>query len=170
MPQAPKKMLMTSSIPANLRLRDDVRVKLLGGQAGIESDMHKICDRIAEISPRLFIIQLEDSDARSWLIMEQTVHGSEELVYKTNELDARVLAKIRYMRSVPLEKRVAKLEAEIKAEEAAAHENEMEEFYEKMGEDFHKQLAHDGFISHTGKSFAKRGVVMPHNKPKVANA
>ncbi|WP_281783776.1 hypothetical protein [Sinimarinibacterium flocculans] len=170
MPQAPQKMLLTSSIPANLRLRDDVRVKLLGGSAGIESDMHRICERIALISPNLFIVQLEDSDARSWLIMEQTKHGSEELVYKTDELDARVLTKIRYMRSVPLEKRVAKIEAEIEAEKAAAHENEMEELYEKMGADFHKQLAHDGFITHTGKSFAKRGVVLNHNKPKVANA
>lgn len=154
MPNAPI-YLPESSAPSNLHLRKDVRSRL------IESDMFDICTRIKEISEDLFIVELEDQSAHSYVIMEKTVSGKEELVMKVKELDARILTKLQYLRKVPLEQRVKEIEAEHAREIKADHEANMERLYDRMGGQFHRELERCGFITHRGKSYAKKGVAQP---------
>jgi hypothetical protein len=138
--------------PSNLHLRPSVKTRYVDG------DMFNICERLAEISPRLFIVEMAEGDDCSYAIMEHADHGVESLVCKVKELDARVLDRVQRMLHIPFEHRLAEIEKENAKYEADHHEDILEGMYERMGHQFRYQLEHDGFITHRGISYPKRGV------------
>lgn len=142
-------MLPDGMAPANLHLRASTKTRYVDG------DMFDICGRLAEISPRLYIVELTEGDNAAYVIMESCDDQVQRQVMKVAELDARVLEQVRYLLHVPFEHRYAAIEAENAKFEADHHENILEEQYEKMGGQFRKQLEHDGFITHRGVSYPK---------------
>jgi hypothetical protein len=123
----------------------------------VEGDLYDICHRIKEIDPNLFIVQLVDDAANcNFAIMEYCSDGMERLVFKTKELDQRILTRLQEMLAVPFEQRFAMIEAEIDREEEAEKERASEELYENMGRPMWKQLHDSGFI--------QRGVSFPKTK------
>ena len=148
-------MLPEGMAPSNLHLRPSVKVRYIDG------DLFDICERLAEISTRLFIVELAEGGDCIYAIMEHADNGVAELVIKVKELDARIIEKVEYMLRVPFEHRLAVVDAENAKYEADHHENILEETYDKMGGMFRKQLEHDGFITHRGVSYPKIGVAAP---------
>ena len=152
-------MLPDGLAPSNLHLRSSVKVRYIDG------DMFDICGRLAEIDPRLFIVELSDSevDGAKYVIMEHCADGVARMAIpeRLKELDARVLERVQYLLHVPFEHRLAAIEAENAKYEADHHENILDEMYEKMGGEFRRQLEHDGFITHRGVSYPKLGVAAP---------
>lgn len=148
-------MLPDGMAPSNLHLRPSVKARFVDG------DMFSICERLAEISPRLYIVELTEGDGAAYAIMEAADDQVQRLVFKVKELDARVLDRVRYILSVPFEHRLAAVEAENAKYEADHHEAMLEGTYERMGGMFRRQLEHDGFITHRGVSYPKIGVAAP---------
>lgn len=126
--------------PDNLSLDPSVRASL------VESDMYDICERIKEIDPNLKIVHLIDGETQSFVIMETGKDGKEYYVMKAKELDARILEKLRYLLHVPFEERIRILEKGNKEFEAAEHERELDELYERVGRPMWTELERTGFI------------------------
>lgn len=129
-----------SAAPNNLHFAEDVKATI------IEADLYNICERLREVDPSLFIILLEDGNDHRFTIMEKCDDGWDRLVWSVDALDARVIDKARYLKSVPFEHRVdeaEKVEARMIAEKEA---EAFEEFYDKLGGPMKRQFAHDGFI------------------------
>lgn len=148
-----KELVLPGVTPANLKLDGRYRSAL------VTSDMYNICNRLAELNPRLMIHELVDTftGEHAYCIMEQTPDG-DKLVFKTKELDARVLEEVRYLMSVPFEYRYAQSLKLIEKLEAEAHQKELDELYENLGRQMLSQFEHDGFIETRGISYPKRGV------------
>ena len=147
-------MLPEGMAPANLHLRPSTKTRY------VDSDMFDICGRLAEISPRLYIVELTEADNSAYVIMESCDDLVQRQVYKLQkgqELDARVITKVQYLLNVPFAHRYAAIEKENAKYEADHHEALLDEAYEKMGGQFRKQLEHDGFITHRGTSYPLRG-------------
>jgi hypothetical protein len=83
------------------------------------------------------------------------------MVMKTDVLDGRVLEKMEYLLRVPFDKRFEEAERLEREAEDAIRKEAMEETYEAVGHDIHRQLWHDGFIEHRGTSYPTRGVSQP---------
>lgn len=147
-----KLILPHRTAPSNLNLRPSVKVRY------IESDLYDICRRIQEISPNLFILELEEGDTASFAIMEHCRDGVERLVYKVEELDGRVVERLRYLMSVPLMERIEAANREEHKFEEDRKEAELEHLYETLGGPMHTQMVHDGF-SLGNKSYPKSGHV-----------
>jgi hypothetical protein len=148
-------MLPDGMAPSNLHLRPSVKTRYVDG------DMFDICERLAEISTRLYIVELVDDGKAAYAIMEHADDGVQRLVMKVKELDARILEKVRYMLHVPFAQRLAAVDAENAKYEADHHERILDETYERMGGQFRRQLWHDGFIEHRDVSYPKIGVAAP---------
>jgi hypothetical protein len=123
-----------------------------------------ICERIKEFDDQIeghlliFVMGDKTNSGRKFSIVEVEPDGHERFLWNTDELDARVLDKIRYMLHVPFNKRFAeaeKLEAKWREQN---REKELDELVENLGLPMHRQLEHDGFIESRGKSYAKRGI------------
>ena len=140
--------------PSNLHLRPSVKARY------IDSDMFDICERLAEIDPRLYIVELTEEDEANYMVMEHCADGVVRAVtpQPVKELDARVLERIRYLMHVPFEHRYAAAERENEKYEQDCHEAELERIYEQMGHVFRRQLWHDGFIDSRGVSYPTVGV------------
>lgn len=130
----------------------------------VTADMFHISQRIQEVSPRLFIQELDPPTVwkdQTWnYVIVEVPEGmhTEQWVYGAAALDARVIEHVEYLLNVPFAKRfeeAEKLEAKREAEDI---DNQLEEALENWGWDFRKQLEHDGFINGRGKSYAKSGV------------
>ncbi len=144
-----------TAAPSNLHLSPDVQACV------VESDMYDICERIKEISPRLYIIDLrDDKHNHKYAVMEDCKDGQQRLVARYAELDARILENLRYMAKVPLAERVRILEKENEDFERASREANFEELYERLGGPMYNQLEHDGFVQRP-KSYPKVGVAKP---------
>lgn len=117
--------------------------------------MYGICERIAEISPRLHVWLLtKDDDPRfTYLITEHCEDGVERKVFKVKELDGRVEQKLRKLYGVPLSVRLQLIEKENDEFERQAREDELDDLYERMGRPMWTELEKTGFI--------KRGVSYP---------
>ena len=126
--------------PSNLSLDPSVRAGL------VESDMYNICERIKELDPNLKIIHLIDGETQSFVIMETGRDGKEYYVMKTSELDGRVLEKLRYLLHVPFEDRIKALEKGNEEFEKKAHEDALDELYERVGRPMWTTLEKTGFI------------------------
>lgn len=135
----------------------------------VTADMFHIAQRLQEIDPSLFIQSLEKpthwkDQTWNYTIVEVDAAGTEHWVYGAEALDARVIEHVEYLLSVPFAERFAIAEQLEAKREADDIDNQMEEALENWGWDFRKQLEHDGFISHRGKSYAKRGVATHASK------
>jgi hypothetical protein len=144
-------ILPGSSLPANIRLKQSVRATV------VEHDLYDIGRRLQEMHPAIYCLQLEEDDRAAWAIMEDCTDGVQRLMFKTDALDQRVLAKVARIMHVPFEQRLAEAEREVAEHEAKKRETEMEELYERMGRPMWSQMEHDGFIQRN-RSYAKGGV------------
>lgn len=140
-----------TSAPSNLHLPAGARAMPIDG------DLLNICERVKEISPALSILLLEHDDNFAWAIMETAADGTEMLVFRTTELDGRVIDKLRQLMAKPLNERMAELEKQEYKMQEEQHDAELELLYETLGRPMWTQLEHDGFIQR-GVSYPKRGV------------
>lgn len=132
--------LLVGGIPDNLNIPP------MGHRAPVvEGDVYNICERLKEYNPSLFIV-FHPEDDHPYVIMERTERGSEEFVYKTKELDARIFDRLDYIQRVPLSKRLDIIEAEEKAWELAWKEQELDDLYERVGRPMWTELDKTGFI------------------------
>lgn len=130
-----------SAAPHNLHLADNVHAAM------VEGDLYDVCNRIKEIDPSLFIVQLtDDANNCQFAVMEHCQDGMDRLVFKTQYLDQRILSKIQRMLEIPFEERFDAVCAEIDRQEAERREEESNEFYERMGGPMYSELARTGFI------------------------
>lgn len=148
-------MLPDGLAPSNLHLRPSVKARFVDG------DMFDICERLAEVDPTLYIVELAEGDDAVYAIMEACLDGQQRLVCKVDALDGRVIQRVQKLLFVPFEHRLAAIEAENEKFEREHHENILERQYEQIGAAFQRQLWHDGFIEHRETSYAKRGVAQP---------
>lgn len=125
--------------------------------AEVEGDVYDICERLKELDPRLHIILIEDGEQHAYVIMEHCDDGVERMVFKTKELDPRILDKARELLYVPFEDRLKKIDRENEAYEQAFKEEELDRLYEDFGGPMYNQLEHDGFITRS-KSYPKLGI------------
>lgn len=139
-------LLPEGSVPTNLHLNPNTdRARL------VTSDMYHICERIREIDPRLYIVELEretrEGSKYGFAIMERCEDGVDRLVLRASQrgLDERILEKLRRIMALDLHARIAELDREREKWEAEQHENELEKLYEEMGGKMHRQLVADGF-------------------------
>ena len=137
--------------PSNLHLREGVRARF------VESDLFDIADRLRELSDRLFLVELTEQDDCSFVVMEMCEDGTERVVFRVKELDARVIARVREIMFVPFEHRFAAAEAAEEKHNAERADLELEQLYETVGRPMLTQLEHDGFIQRT-TSYGKRGL------------
>jgi hypothetical protein len=137
--------------PTNLRLTREDAANM------VEGDVYNICERVAEISDRLFIAP-QFGQPKPWVVMETGNDGVDYFVLSAEELDARIIDRINYIRGVPFEKRMATLEAENEAWEKQQHDEELDRLYEQIGAPMKSQFYHDGFIEHRAESYPKAGV------------
>lgn len=113
----------------------------------VEGDLYNICERIKEVDPSLYVVQLSDDARCSFAIMEDCEDGNQRLVCKCKELDQRIIDKMLYLKSVPFEKRFAEIEAEIEKEEEEREQYESDKLYETMGAPMLRELERTGFIT-----------------------
>ena len=130
----------------------------------VTADMFNIAERLKEISPDLYIIELErkseEGSAFGFAIMERCGDGVDRLVFRASRvgmesgqgigLDGRVLERLRYMMSLGLHERIALIDREREKWEAEQAEAALEEMYERMGGEMYHQLHRNGF-AHGGK-------------------
>lgn len=129
----------------------------------VTADMFHISQRIQEVSPSLFIQELDPptqwkDQTWNYAIVEVDEHGTDRWVYGAEALDARVIEHVEYLLHVPFSERFAEAEKLEANREADDQERQLEEALENWGWDFRKQLEHDGFINDRGKSYPKSGV------------
>lgn len=131
--------------PDNLRVPDGARAHL------VESDVYKICERLKEIDPNLYLYALDppvtfgDKTYR-WSVNEFCADRVERLVGRFEFLDARIIEHIQYLAHVPFAQRFKEAERVADKLEQDHKERELEELYETMGGPMLRQLEHDGFI------------------------
>jgi hypothetical protein len=138
--------------PSNLHLKPSVKTRF------VESDVFDICHRLAEISPRLYLVELTDTeqpDRAAWVVMEACADGVQRRVNKYQELDQRMLEDVQKMLRIPFEHRVAAAAAEIDAHNAKIETDAIDRLYETMGERFRYQLHRNGFIDGRPTSYPK---------------
>lgn len=126
----------------------------------VDGDVYNISERIAEIDPSLWIDPLDPpvtigDQTWNWAITELCADGVERLVFRTAELDARILEHVQYLLHVPFEHRFAEAEAREVKIEAERKENELNELYENIGGPMRIDLERCGFADRP-ESYAKR--------------
>jgi len=136
-------VLPETARPANLTLSRGSRARVL------TSDLYDICNRVAEIDPSLYIIELDHDDPRPyrWIVMEHCKDGVDRMALRVREgeLDARVLEKLRHQLAVPLRDRLEQLDREAEGYRKQYLEDEADRLYERIGPAFRKQLHDCGF-------------------------
>ncbi len=138
--------------------------------AQITSDVYSICTRLQELSPRLTLHWVEDSNPRAkdsiaFVVVETFTNAEgqpeDAVVWKARKLHPEIVETVRYFMNVPLSKRYAQMEAAAEKIDRDREEDHFAELYENMGRPMWAQLEHDGFIEQRGVSFPKRGVAAP---------
>lgn len=132
--------------PSNLHLNPDTdKVRL------VSSDLYRICDRIKEISDRLYLVELQRNSSEGekfgYALMEKQPN-MDYLVFRIamTDLDGRVLERIRYLMSLGLHERIAICDKEREKWEADKHEDDMEELWETMGGPMYLEMERTGFF------------------------
>lgn len=131
--------------PNNIRTGGRFQVEAVSG------DMFSISERLRELNPRLYISVIEDrmegaTHPVTYVIMEQTNKGTEEVVFKCFALDARVIEHVRYLMKVPFAQRFAEAEKELDKYEADEKVNEMDRLVEDLGLPMLRELKQTGFL------------------------
>lgn len=151
------------AVPNNLHLDPSLKIALVDG------DLYGICDRIKEeVSPDLYIVQaIDDEQGKcSYTVMEKCEDGTDRLVFKADEIDQRIIEKLKYMLDVPFEQRWQKIADEIDANEAQRKADDSEEFYERMGAPMLAELGRTGFIQRK-ESYRKRTTPEKNKRGKL---
>jgi len=125
--------------PNNLRLAEGSKGRL------IQSDLYDICSRVAEVSPNLYIVELEGNDQHAFAIMEKCKDGVDRLAIKVKQLDGRVIDRLKYLMSMPLTARLEQLEKDEHRLQEEQKEEELEKLYEQVGDPMRYQFIKDGF-------------------------
>lgn len=123
----------------------------------VEHDMYSIAQRVREVDKSLRIAFHPGRD-EPYTIMERGSDGVDRFVFRTAELDGRIIEKLHYLLNVPFEKRFAevqRLEAKNKQEYA---QYERDKMYAEIGEPMLPALVKAGAIDSRPQSFPKRGV------------
>jgi hypothetical protein len=150
--------------PTNLHLNPNTDKARL-----VTADMFNIAERIAEISPSLYILELERESAEGaafgFAIMEHCIDGIDRLVFRASKpgmeskagigLDGRVLERLRHIMALSLHDRIAVCDRERAKWEAEQAENALEQLYETMGGEMYDNLHRHGFV-HVPKSMSVR--------------
>lgn len=114
----------------------------------VNHDVFHISERLEEISPHL-LISAHDTKRMgpfTWnFTISELVPGGERLVFRAEELDARIVTHVQYIMSVPWEKRFAAMEAEEAKWAEECHQKALDEMYENMGGEMRHQLYRCGF-------------------------
>lgn len=106
----------------------------------VDQDVLGIVQRVKEIDPNLSII-LHENHRHPFVVMEQCVDGSCRMVSRYAALDARILDDLRYMLSVPFDKRFEALTRRIDAEnEAQEHKWQDSEQWDEFVWNFRQAL------------------------------
>lgn len=125
----------------------NLRIPGLRKRVVVEHDVHGVCDELAEEFPNVYIVLAEDFDGNhAFHIMERADDGVDYLCFKVDELDKRVVDRLKRIANIPFAERYAAAEKEEQEAKAAADEAASEELYERMGGPMYTQLAKDGFI------------------------
>lgn len=144
--------LPAGTAPSNLVLPPGIEPRM------VESDVYGICERVAEISPRLKVVVLEGQE-HPFAIMESCDDGVERLVFKVRELDNRVVEKLRRIMAMPLSERLRQIERDERRFKEQERERELEELYERVGRPMWTLLDRCGFLeAPRGVSYPKAGV------------
>jgi hypothetical protein len=124
----------------------------------VESDVFNICNRLREVDRSLYVYDFGRDARPRYSVCEMCRDGVERLVYRVNELDARVVEHVQYLLHVPFETRFAQAEALETKHNEEQKQYELDKLTNEVGLPMLRQLEHDGFIETRGKSYAKRGV------------
>lgn len=133
--------LAVAGRPTNLRIPG------LRKQVVVEHDVLGVCDELAEEFPNVYVVLSEDFDGNhGFHVMERGDDGVDYLCFKVDELDKRVVQRLKRIAHIPFEERFAAAEKEEQAAKIAADQAASEELYERMGGPMYTQLGKDGFV------------------------
>jgi hypothetical protein len=135
-----------SAAPNNLHFPPHVKATL------VEKDVFNICERLAEIDKSLFVIAVEGDRDCAFVIMEHCADGTDRLVWKAKELDARAVEKAEKLRAVPFEHRFKAIADQIDKEEQEQREHDLDELYERLGAPMLRELERTNFIDRKSKT------------------
>ena len=132
----------------------------------VTADVFHIAERIREIEQgnRLYIQafdkpqRLPDGQVWNFIVVEVDEGGAEHWVTPARELDSRLIEHVQYLLRVPFKQRYEEAERLIAKREQEEMDRQLDEALEGWGWDMRRQLEHDGFIEHRGRSFPKRGI------------
>lgn len=142
--------LILPYVPANVR--PDGRYKA----TEITSDVYHVAEQLSELNPRLVVNCTTDTATGQYAftIVEQNVPTPtgpvDQVVFRCNALDSRVVEHVRYLLHVPFDKRFAEAERIAAKHEADSAENESEMLVEKIGLPMLRDLRECGFLGEYG--------------------
>lgn len=127
----------------------------------VEGDVFRICERLEEIDKSLFVDPIDPpvtvgDKTYHYAIVEECGDGVCRLVFRVQELDARIIEHVQYLMHVPFERRLDEAEKRADQMETDAREAEKDKLVETMGLPMLAQLHHDGFIQ-------RRSIYAPSN-------
>lgn len=132
-----------------------MRLPVGGHGAQVDSDLYGICERLREYDPNVRVTLLTQDALFAWSVGEVGPDGVLREILRTKELDGRIIDRLNYIRSVPVEERVKAIEADYDRERAAREEHESEDLYDKIGGGIYDNLFRCGF-SHQPKPMSVR--------------
>jgi hypothetical protein len=151
--------------PTNLHLtpfyKNEDGLLIINKAKVVTSDIYMICERIKEINPRLYLLELEQDSREGqrfgYAIMEKCIDGVDRVIFRVTKdrLDARVLEKLRYIMALDLNERIAVCDREREREEMAQAEAASEEIWNSVGGPMWVELERDGFIETRPISYRK---------------
>jgi hypothetical protein len=151
--------------PTNLHLtpfyKNEDGLLIINKAKVVTSDIYMICERIKEINPRLYLLELEQDSREGqrfgYAIMEKCIDGVDRVIFRVTKdrLDARVLEKLRYIMALDLNERIAVCDREREREEKAQAEAASEEIWNSVGGPMWVELERDGFIETRPISYRK---------------
>ncbi len=141
--------LIVNGIPTNLNVSRSLRI------AHVEADLFGIMDRLAEYDPNIRATPLAQGDLFAWSIGEIGPDGVLREILRADELDQRILDRLNYIRSVPLEERIAAIEADYDKQAAARAQDDADKLYDAIGGTIHDNLFRCGF-THQPKPMSVR--------------
>lgn len=133
--------LLAAGLPENLRAP---------GRFGVlvEDDVFDICKRLKEEIPdhEILVYLMPDEAYKKWSIVEVLPGHREELIYRVDELDARVIRDCQRFIKIPLRDRLAEAEKEEDKFREEQTQQMRDALYEKVGGPMWIDLERCGFI------------------------
>jgi hypothetical protein len=155
--------------PTNLHLtpqykmvrEDGAEVAVFNKARVCTADVYNICERIREVSPRLYLLELEQESVEGnkfgYAVMEQCSDGVDRVIFRVTKkgLDGRTITKLRRLMAVDLHTRIAICDRERDKFEAEQAEAAREQLWETVGGPMQIELERNGFIDGRGVSYRK---------------